>query len=171
MRLSPSRFAESVRRLGRARRAVSWQVLTVGLAIAGYVAVPVYAQIAVRNQGYIPYSDAPINYRSQDLTDPVALLTCSQVTEGLYGYDPGTAAVTPQLARTCEPNENLTEWTCRLRNGVTFHDGSSLDASDVVSSFAAQWDAESPLHAGREGAFVPFARAFGGFLNPSAAKP
>ena len=28
----------------------------------------------MRNQGYIPYSDAPINYRSQDLSDPVALL-------------------------------------------------------------------------------------------------
>jgi len=44
------------------------------LAIAGCAAVPALAQIAVRNQGYIPYSDAPINYRSQDLTDPVAQL-------------------------------------------------------------------------------------------------
>jgi len=32
------------------------------------------AQIAVRNQGYIPYSDAPIFYRSDDLSDPVAKL-------------------------------------------------------------------------------------------------
>lgn len=46
-----------------------------GLAVAaGCLALPVQGQIAVRNQGYIPYSDAPINYRSQDLTDPVALL-------------------------------------------------------------------------------------------------
>jgi hypothetical protein len=34
----------------------------------------VFAQIAVRNQGYIPYSEPPINYRSQALSDPVALL-------------------------------------------------------------------------------------------------
>jgi len=33
--------------------------------------VPADAQIAVRNQGYIPFSDAPINYRSNDLHDPV----------------------------------------------------------------------------------------------------
>jgi hypothetical protein len=33
-----------------------------------------YAQIAVRNQGYVPFSDAPINYRSNDLHDPVANL-------------------------------------------------------------------------------------------------
>jgi hypothetical protein len=44
------------------------------LAVAGCAAVPALAQVAVRNQGYIPYSDAPINYRSQELTDPVALL-------------------------------------------------------------------------------------------------
>ncbi len=32
------------------------------------------AQIAVRNQGYMPYSDEPINYRSEDVSDPVAQL-------------------------------------------------------------------------------------------------
>jgi hypothetical protein len=35
---------------------------------------PAEAQIAVRNQGYIPYSDAPINYRSENISDPVTLL-------------------------------------------------------------------------------------------------
>lgn len=35
---------------------------------------PAQAQIAVRNQGYVPYSDAPINYRTQEPVDPVALL-------------------------------------------------------------------------------------------------
>ena len=32
------------------------------------------AQIAVKNQGYIPYSDAPIFYRSEDISDAVTLL-------------------------------------------------------------------------------------------------
>jgi hypothetical protein len=32
------------------------------------------AQIAVKNQGYIPYSDAPIYYRSEDISDAVTLL-------------------------------------------------------------------------------------------------
>jgi hypothetical protein len=48
--------------------------LVVGLPVAGYLALPARAQIAVRNQGYVPYSDAPINYRSGNLNDPVALL-------------------------------------------------------------------------------------------------
>src|ERR1700744_6512892 len=32
------------------------------------------AQIAVRNQGYMPFSDEPINYRGDDVNDPVAQL-------------------------------------------------------------------------------------------------
>lgn len=36
--------------------------------------VPASAQVAVRNQGYLPFSDPPINYRSNDLNDPVAKL-------------------------------------------------------------------------------------------------
>jgi hypothetical protein len=54
-------------------RRKSWRwAVAAGLMLVGVF--PVFAQIAVRNQGYIPYSDAPINYRSQDLSDPVALL-------------------------------------------------------------------------------------------------
>jgi hypothetical protein len=46
-----------------------------GLALAISITVPVaVAQIAVKNQGYIPYSDAPIFYRSDDISDPVAKL-------------------------------------------------------------------------------------------------
>ncbi len=35
---------------------------------------PATAQIAVRNQGYVPFSDEPINYRTHEVTDPVAKL-------------------------------------------------------------------------------------------------
>jgi hypothetical protein len=38
------------------------------------VAVTAVAQIAVRNQGYIPYSDEPINYRSDNISDAVTQL-------------------------------------------------------------------------------------------------
>jgi len=42
--------------------------------VAAAMLQPAQAQIAVRNQGYIPYSDAPIFYRSDDISDPVTVL-------------------------------------------------------------------------------------------------
>jgi ABC-type transport system substrate-binding protein len=63
------------------------------------------------------------------------------------------------------PNDELDEWTCTLQEGVTFHDGSTLDANDVVLSYAVQWDAEHPLHVGRDGSFTYFPALWGGFLN------
>ncbi len=51
------------------------------LALPFAALAPASAQIAVKNQGYIPYSDAPIFYRSDDLDDPVAKLQ-KQVEQG-----------------------------------------------------------------------------------------
>jgi len=44
------------------------------LSICALATTQAPAQIAVRNQGYIPFSDPPINYRSDNLHDPVAKL-------------------------------------------------------------------------------------------------
>jgi len=101
-----------------------------------------------------------------DENSAIAGLVCSQLSEGLYAFVPGRASVAPALATGCRPNPELTTWTCAIRPGVTFHDGSTLDANDVVLSFAAQWDAEHPLHRGRQGQFQPFIDTFGGLLNP-----
>jgi hypothetical protein len=41
---------------------------------AGWLSLPAHGQIAVKNQGYVPFSEEPIDYRSENLKDPVALL-------------------------------------------------------------------------------------------------
>jgi hypothetical protein len=41
---------------------------------SGWLYRPAQAQIAVRNQGYVPFSDAPISYRNENLSDPVSKL-------------------------------------------------------------------------------------------------
>jgi ABC-type transport system substrate-binding protein len=101
-----------------------------------------------------------------DESAPTSHLVCAQLVEGLFAFAPDGASVVPSLATACEPVPELTTWTCTLRTGVMFHDGTTLDANDVVLSLAAQWDAEHPLHAGRDGRFQPFIDAFGGLLNP-----
>ncbi len=107
----------------------------------------------------------PAGLYCADETDPVSGLVCAQLSESLYGYDPTSAATIPSLAKVCDPDADLTLWTCTLRSGVTFHDGSLLDANDVVLSFAVQWDAEHKLHRGHDGTFATFTDRFGGFLN------
>jgi hypothetical protein len=71
----------------------SQTLLMILLASIAYLSAPASAQIAVRNQGYIPFSDPPINYRSNDLSDPVAKLQqqlergkASLVYEPEHGY-------------------------------------------------------------------------------------
>ena len=101
-----------------------------------------------------------------DESDGEALRVCEQVKEALYGYEIGGTAAIPALAEECTSNEDLSVWTCALREGVTFHDGSTLDASDVLLSYAVQWDNLHPLHVGRDGSFTYFPGLWGGFLNP-----
>src|SRR5580658_4430339 len=48
-------------------------VAMLGLA-GGIFGLCAQAQIAVRNQGYMPFADEPINYRSEEVNDPVARL-------------------------------------------------------------------------------------------------
>jgi ABC-type transport system substrate-binding protein len=105
-----------------------------------------------------------------DETDGEALRACEQVTESLYAYEVGGVAVEPNLATACTPNEDLTVRTCTLNQGVLFHDGSELDANDVVMSLMIQWDAANPLHVGNSGAFTYFSALWGGFLNPPPAE-
>ena len=51
--------------------------------------LPAYGQIAVRKQGYIPFTEAPINYRSDDLHDPVAKLAARLAAgEARLEYEP-----------------------------------------------------------------------------------
>jgi ABC-type transport system substrate-binding protein len=107
----------------------------------------------------------PISIYCADETDGESLRACEQVTEALLSYEIGGTAVQPGLATSCDANEDLTVWTCHLREGVLFHDGSTLDANDVVVSWSLQWDFEHPLHIGNSGAFTYFSALWGGLLN------
>ena len=90
----------------------------------------------------------PISMFCADETDGESLRACEQVMQSLYGYEINGTAVEPVLAESCEPNEDLTVWVCTLRQDVTFHDGSTFDAYDVVATFNMGLNIGSPFHVG-----------------------
>ena len=107
----------------------------------------------------------PISLYCADETDGESLAACQQVVEPLLGYAIDSGAIEPRLATDCAGNADATVWTCTLREGVTFHDGSSFDANDVVSSWAAGIDAANPLHVGNTGAFEYYSYLWDSLIN------
>jgi ABC-type transport system substrate-binding protein len=107
----------------------------------------------------------PISLFCADETDGESLRGCTQVMEGMYAYALNDTALEPALATSCDPNEDLSVWTCNLRDGVTFHDGSPLDANDVVATFTMGLDASSPLHQGNTNAWEYYAYLWVSLMN------
>ena len=107
----------------------------------------------------------PISLFCADESDGESLRACEQTMEALYGYEINGTAVHPVLAESCDPNEDLSVWTCALRQGVQFHDGTDFDANDVVASFTAGLDANSPLHVGSAGDWVYWYGLWGNLIG------
>jgi ABC-type transport system substrate-binding protein len=112
----------------------------------------------------------PISLYCADETDGESLRPCQQVVETLLEYGDDSGDTFPELATACTSNEDATVWTCTLRDGVTFHDGSAFDANDVVASWAAGIDAANPNHVGNTGGFDYFAYLWDGLINAPPAE-
>ena len=62
--------------------------------------------------------------------------------EPLFILNYGTGELEPWLATEAASDENSTEWTIALREGVTWSDGEAFDADDVVFTIQMALDAE-----------------------------
>jgi len=74
---------------------------------------------------------------ASDTLDPLAATTNIDYQRAAalfdYGYWPDEDfVIQPQLVEEATPNADGSEWTLRLRDGVTFHDGKMLDADDLI---------------------------------------
>ena len=63
----------------------------------------------------------------------------------------------PRIAESWEPNADGTEWTFKIRQGVTFHSGATLTANDVKTTFESLVDPKNASNA---------LSALGGVLSP-----
>lgn len=68
------------------------------------------------------------------------------VYEGLTRYKSGTLEVEPALATSWDINEDGTEYTFTLREGVSFHDGTPFNAQAVKFNFDRMLDENHPFH-------------------------
>ncbi|MFH1636516.1 MAG: ABC transporter substrate-binding protein [Chloroflexota bacterium] len=107
----------------------------------------------------------PISLFCADETDGESLAPCQQVVETLLAYAIDSGNVVPELATACTANADSTVWTCTLREGVTFHDGSTFDANDVIVSWAAGIDAANEYHIGNTGTFEYYSYLWDGLMN------
>ncbi len=105
----------------------------------------------------------PQSLYCMDESDNASLTVCHQVLQGLVqnGKDGSPA---PALASSYGINDEMIMYTFQLQRGIHFQNGFTLDANDVVASFAAALDVTNPYHTGNTGYFDYPGTLFG-FLN------
>src|SRR2546425_7211341 len=81
--------------------------------------------------------------------DDPSLVATRQIFETLVTVDAATGKIGPGLASSWQASNDGASWTFTLRDGVRFHDGSSLDASAVVVSFERGRASRDRLRLGR----------------------
>jgi peptide/nickel transport system substrate-binding protein len=103
------------------------------------------------------------------VSDGESIRVIGQIFETLVALKPGTTEPEPGLATEWEPNEDGTVWTFQIREGVTFHDGTELNAEAVCFNFDRWYNFEGSFQ--NPSATYYWQVVFGGFAtqdNPDA---
>ncbi len=100
------------------------------------------------------------------VTDGESFRVSGQILDNLYTFAPGTTNPVPALAEECVANENATVWTCALRQGVKFHDGTDFNADAVIFNFE-RWRFTTNEYHFAEQVFEYYEAMWGGFDDAS----
>lgn len=73
------------------------------------------------------------SFDAAKLSHPGDYIRCTSLFNYLTRLDEQGRAQ-PELAESFEPNADATEWTFKIRKGITFHDGSPLTGEDIIFS-------------------------------------
>src|SRR5688572_32302895 len=66
-------------------------------------------------------------------TDTTMINVSTSVYDGLVEVDDKNQ-IQPELLESLEPSDDATEWVCNVRKGITFSNGKTLDAEDIIYS-------------------------------------
>jgi peptide/nickel transport system substrate-binding protein len=80
--------------------------------------------------------------------DSESIEVAQNLFEGLARWQPGTTNIEPGLASAWTVSADGLRWRFKLRRGVTFHDGTAMDAEAVAFSFARVIDPRHPSYSG-----------------------
>ena len=79
-----------------------------------------------------------------NINDTLSQTSLRLVYQGLFGFDKDMKSV-PLLAESYEANEDATEFTIKLRQGIKFHDGADFDADAVKVNIDRLRDPDNSL--------------------------
>src|SRR5712692_5616466 len=108
----------------------------------------------------------PVALDPAQVTDLNSNRVGRRVVETLVAFADGSTQIGPGLAESWTISKDGLQYTFRLRKGVTFHDGTPLNADAVKFSIERQIVADHP--ANKLGKY-PFANYF--FVNVKAVEP
>lgn len=122
-----------------------------------------HAQTIVFGQSGLPVSLSAA-------TDGNSLIVHYNILENLVGTKPGTAELEPGLAAEWSANEDSTIWTFKLQEGVSFQDGTPLNAEAVKFNIDRWNDPDFEYGFRDQGAvYEAWGYVFGGFKGDDAA--
>lgn len=107
------------------------------MALAGISSAAVAAENAPKNGGTLIYLEQQAH---TNLYPPAGGFypnggILNQITDKLTWQNPKTLQIEPWIAQSWTSNADYTEYTFKLRPGVTFSDGTPLDANAVAKNF------------------------------------
>ena len=97
------------------------------------------------------------------VSDGESLRVITQIFETLVALKPGTTEPEPGLAESWEADDTGKIWTFKIREGVTFHDGETLDAEAVCFNFDRWYNFKGALQ--NPSATYYWQVVFGGFAT------
>lgn len=110
----------------------------------------------------------PVQLDPALVTDGISLNVTNQGCEALASFVGSTTEVEPWLAESWEVSDDGLTWTFKLREGITFHDGTPFNAEAVKWNFDRWRLTDHPEHRDEEGQVYEYYEAqFGGFDDAS----